>query len=45
MIRFERGILKDIADQVRVYNQDKHQKREIDQRRSQRENQQPTENS
>lgn len=45
MIRFERGMLKDIADQVRVFNQDKQQKREIEQRRSQREDQQPTENS
>lgn len=44
MIRFERGILKDIADQVRIYNQDKKQKRDIDQRRSQRPNQHPTEN-
>lgn len=44
MIRFERGILKDIADQVRVYNQEKQTKREIEQRRSQQNNQ-PTENS
>jgi len=45
MIRFERGMLKDIADQVRVYNQEKQQKREIEQRRSQREGPQPSENS
>jgi hypothetical protein len=45
MIRFERGMLKDIADQVRVYNQQKQTKREIEQKRSQRENQQPTENT
>ncbi len=44
MIRFERGVLKDIADQVRVYNQQKQNKREIEQRRSQREDQQTTEN-
>lgn len=44
MIRFERGILKDIADQVRVYNQEKQKQREIEQRRSQHEDQ-PTENS
>lgn len=45
MIRFERGVLKDIADQVRVYNQEKQTQREIKQRRSQREDTQPTENS
>lgn len=45
MIRFERGMLKDIADQVRVYNQEKQTRREIEQKRSQRENQQPTENT
>ncbi|WP_138429645.1 hypothetical protein [Fodinibius saliphilus] len=45
MIRFERGILRDIAQQVKVYNQEKERMREIEQRRSQRENQQPTENS
>lgn len=45
MVRFERGMLKDIADQVRVYNQDKQQKREIEQRRAQSQDQQPTENS
>ncbi len=44
MIRFERGILKDIADQVRVYNQEKKQQRDIEQRRSQRQDQHPTEN-
>ncbi len=44
MIRFERGILKDIADQVRAYSQEKKTQREIEQRRSQQNNQ-PTENS
>lgn len=44
MIRFERGILRDIAEQVRMYNQEKQTRREIDQRRSQRNNQ-PTQNS
>lgn len=44
MIRFERGILKDIANQVRVYNQEKQQRRDLEQRRSQRQNQQPPEN-
>lgn len=44
MIRFERGILKDIADQVRVYNQEKKQQHDIEQRRSQRQDQHPTEN-
>lgn len=46
MIRFERGILKDIADQVRMYNQEKKQQRDIEQRRSQRKGQnQPTSDS
>lgn len=45
MIRFERGVLKDIADQVRIFNQDKQRQREIKQRRSQREGQQPSENT
>lgn len=44
MIRFERGILKDIADQVRIYNQEKKQQRDLEQRRSQRKDQHPTEN-
>lgn len=44
MIRFERGILKDIADQVRIYNQEKRQQRDLEKRRSQRKDQQPTEN-
>lgn len=44
MIRFERGILKDIADQVRAYNQEKQQQRQIEQKQKQRQNQ-PTENS
>jgi len=45
IIRFERGVLKDIAEQVRVFNQDKQSKRELEQRRSQRQDTQPTENS
>lgn len=45
MIRFERGILKDIADQVMVYNQEKERKREIEQRRSKRGNEQATNNN
>ena len=44
MIRFERGVLKDIADQVRIYNQEKKRQRDIEQRRSQRQDQHPTEN-
>ncbi|NIT56679.1 MAG: hypothetical protein GWN00_10730 [Aliifodinibius sp.] len=44
MIRFERGILRDIADQVRIHNQDKKQQRDIEQRRSKRPDQHPTEN-
>jgi hypothetical protein len=44
MIRFERGILKDIADQVMVYKKEEETRREIETRRSQREDQ-PTENS
>jgi hypothetical protein len=44
MIRFERGILKDIADQVRIYNQEKKRQRDIEERRSQRHDQHPTEN-
>lgn len=43
MIRFERDMLKDIADQVKVFNQEKERRREIEQRRSQSEGQQPTE--
>ncbi|HKK46217.1 MAG TPA: hypothetical protein VJ964_11900 [Balneolaceae bacterium] len=45
MIRFERGILKDIADQVMVYNQEKEKQRELDHRLERRQNKQPTENS
>lgn len=45
MIRFERNILKDIADQVMVYNQEKERKREIEQRRPQRGNDQSTDNT
>lgn len=44
MIHFERNTLKDIADQIRAYNQEKETKREIESRRSQHEDQ-PTENS
>lgn len=44
MIRFERGMLKNIADQVRIYNQEKQQQRDIEQRRSKRQNQQPSQN-
>lgn len=43
MIRFERDMLKDIADQVKIFNQEKERRREIEQRRSQRGDQQPTE--
>jgi len=45
MIRFERSILKDIADQVMVFNQEKERQREMDHHRRQREGSQPTENS
>jgi len=45
MVRFERGILKDIADQVRVYNQEKQTRRELKQRQSQYEDTQTSENS
>ncbi|MGM0545128.1 MAG: hypothetical protein ACQEST_00270 [Bacteroidota bacterium] len=44
MIRFERGMLKNIADQVRIYNQEKQQQRNIEQRRSKRQDQQPSQN-
>lgn len=44
MIHFERNILKELADQVRSYNQDKQQKRDIEKRKAQRQNQHPTEN-
>lgn len=43
MIRFERGILKDIADQVKVYKQEEETRREIESRRAQHEDH-PTEN-
>jgi hypothetical protein len=35
MIRFERGMLKEIADRVMVYNQDKKTQREMEKRRAQ----------
>lgn len=35
MIRFERGILKEIADRVMVYNQNKETQRKIERQRSQ----------
>jgi hypothetical protein len=35
MIRFERGMLKEIADRVMVYDQDKKTQREIEKRRAQ----------
>ncbi len=44
MIRFERNILSNIADQVRIYNQEKQQQRDLEQRRSQRKDQQPSQN-
>ncbi|HET6527606.1 MAG TPA: hypothetical protein VFG39_02535 [Balneolaceae bacterium] len=44
MIRFERGILKEIAERVMVYNQDKQTQREIEKRRAQQKGQQFTEN-
>ena len=36
MIRFERGILKEIAEQVRIFHQDKQAHRELEQRRADR---------
>lgn len=36
MIKYERGVLKDIADQVKIYHQDKQNQREIEKRRAQR---------
>lgn len=45
MVRFERGILKDIADQVKAYKNDRQNQREIEKRKSQREGQQPADNS
>lgn len=44
MILFERKILKDIADQVRVYNQEKKRQRDIEQGSSRRQDQHSTEN-
>lgn len=45
MVRFERGILKDIADQVKAYKNDRQSQRELEKRKSQREGQQPANNS
>ncbi len=45
MIRFERNILKDIADQVKAYKNDRQNQRELEKRKSQREGQQPANNS
>lgn len=45
MIRFERNVLKDIADQVMVYNQEKERQRELEHRRKRREGSKPTENT
>lgn len=44
MIRFDRNVLKNIADQVMVYNQDRETQREIKNRQMQR-NSHPTQNS
>lgn len=46
MIRFERGLLKDIAEQVKMYGDEKKRKRDIEKKQSARKtNQQPTENT
>lgn len=45
MINFERSILKNIADQVKAYKDDRQNQREIEKRKSQREGQQPADNS
>lgn len=45
MISFERGILKNIADLVMIYNQEKERNREIKHRKSQREDLHPPENT
>lgn len=44
MIRFDRAMLKEIADQVMVFNQDRQTQREIKSRQMQR-NQQPSQDS
>ncbi|HEX6982280.1 MAG TPA: hypothetical protein VF181_05930 [Balneolaceae bacterium] len=44
MIHFERSVLKEIAERVMVYNQDKKTHREIEKRRAQQKGQQFTEN-
>lgn len=41
MVRFDRSMLKEIADQVMVYNQDRQTQREIKSRQMQREGGQP----
>lgn len=45
MIRFERSMLKDIAEQVKMYGEEKKRKRDIEERRSRQQNQQPSENT
>lgn len=45
MIHFERNILKDIADQVKMYNQERENKREIEKRRNERQGDHSTPNS
>lgn len=38
MVRWERGVLKEIADQVRIWHQDREAHRELEQRREKRNN-------
>lgn len=45
MVTFERNMLKEIADLVKVYNQEKENRREIEKRRMQRQGEQPSQNS
>ncbi len=45
MIRFDRSVLKDIADQVMVFNQEKQTQRELEQRRRERSSQHESENN
>lgn len=45
MINFERGILKNIADQVKAFKNDMQNQREIEKRKSQREEQQSADNT
>lgn len=42
MITFERNTLKDIAEQVKIYNQEKENRREIEKRRKQRHGEPPS---